>query len=263
MKKSSVITGLICIASLALPVSVFAEENEEEAAPPALAEVWIIVPKTGMEAQFSEALAADKALRAKVGDSRSWQVYTVAFGDHFNSVQFRANFSNWGDQDAYEVEEEEKGFGASWDENVHQYVDHYHRHLESIDWENSHWPEGGGDGPYYGVTTWIGKQGAGPASEAARKEISQIALNEGWASDENNWLWLNRETGKDITMIVSSFASYADMEPPEQSIFEFLTETKGAEKAAALFSDFGSGFSDSDYTIWVHNPELSADTEEE
>lgn len=259
MKKSTVITSLIGAVTLIVPLSLFAEHHEEEAAPPTLSEVWIVTAKSGMEDQFFAALVADKAMRAEGDDSRSWQVFNGMFGDDFGAVAFRACCFSWADQDAYEAEEVEKGFGDSWNENVHQYVDSYERHMETIDFENSHWPEGKGDGPYYGVTTWKAKMGAGPASGEALEAMSQIALEEGWANDDNNWLWHYRETGAPQMMLVSSFASYADMEPPEQSFFEFLTDKKGAEEAAAIFGDFSSGYTGSSYSIWQLNTELSAD----
>jgi len=143
---------------------------------------------------------------------------------------------------------------------VDQYVDHMHRYLEYTDWENSNWSEGENDGPYFGVTSWTVKQGAGPASGAARKKMSQVAIDEGW---ESHWLWLSRIGGKPMTAVVSSFESYADMAPPEQNFFEFMIEKLGAEEAGAMFADFGSGYSGSDYTVWKLNPEMSDPADDE
>lgn len=256
MRKWSVVFGFVGFAMLALPASALAQD--EEAAPPSLTDVWLVVPKAGMESEFFAAIAADKELRDKKNDSRSWEVYTVEMGDHTNVVQFRACCFDWGDEDAYRIEEEEKGFSKHWNEKVEPYIDHYHRQYQKLDYENSHWPDGKGDGPFYGVTTWKIKAGSGPASGAARKKMSQLALNEGWASDENNWLWHWSLAGKPTLMIASSFASYADMAPPEQSFNEFAVEKLGEEEAGELFADFNSGLGGSDYTIWVHQPELSA-----
>ena len=118
MKKSSLIVSIAGIATLILPLSLSAQDQEEEAAIPPLSDVWIIVPKRGMEAQFAEAVAADIALRAAGDDSREWIAYTVEIGHNRNLVQFRSCCFNWADQDAYEAEEDEKGFNANWNENV-------------------------------------------------------------------------------------------------------------------------------------------------
>ena len=206
---------------------------------------------------------ADVAVAFMGDDSREWIAYTVEIGHNRNLVQFRSCCFNWADQDAYEAEEDEKGFNANWNENVDQYVDHYHRYFERIDWENSNWPDEGTDGPYYGVTSWTVKQGAGPAANQARIKLSDVALNQGWSEAGRNWLWLQRIGGKPMTAVVTSFSSYADMEPPEQSFFEFVGEKLGAEEAAAVFGAFGSGFTSSDYTVWLYNEAMSSPSDDE
>ena len=263
MKKLSVLSTFLVTAALLLPLSLFADHHEEEAKAPTMHDVWLVVPKNGMEEEFFAAVAADTALRIEGGDSRAWQIYTVAIGDHPNVVQFRYCCFDWADQDAYDEEEDGAGYNDHWNEKVAPLIEHYHRYFEVSDMENSHWPEGGGNGPFYGVTTWSQKQGTGPESEAARKKMSQTALNDGWATEDNNWMWMSRVGGSPKTILVSSFENFADMAPPEQSFFEFMTETLGAEETGKVFSDFGSGFSGSDYTVWVHQPELSIPYPEE
>ena len=263
MKKSSAVSSFLVTAALLVPLSVFADHHEEEAAAPAMHDVWLVVPKQGMQEKFFAAIAADTALRIEGGDSRAWQVYTVAVGEHPNVVQIRYCCFDWADQDAYDVDEEGKGFNDHWAEKVAPLVEHYHRYFEISDMENSHWPDGEGDGPFYGVTTWSQKLGAGPASSAARVKMSQMAINDGWADSGQNWLWLSRVGGSPKISIVTSYENYAAMAPPEQSFFEFASEKMGAEEAGKLFSDFSSGFSSSDYTVWQHEPELSIPYPEE
>jgi hypothetical protein len=259
MKKTAVITGFIGAVALIAPFSLFADEAED-AAPPPLTDVWMVIPKTGMESQFVAAAEADKVFRKEAGDTRNWSVFTVEIGHHYDVIQFRGCCFSWADQDTYEADDLEKGFADNWNENVDQYVDHYHRYFEYTDWANSNWAEGENDGPYYGVTTWTVKHGAGPASSAARKKLSQVAINEGW---EDQWLWLSRIGGRRQIAIVSSYEKYADMAPPEQSLFEFMTEQLGAEEAAAMFADFDSGFTDSDYTVWKFHPGMSDDPDDD
>ena len=259
MNKASLLAG---VAALLLPLGLPAASHEEQRAP--LTEAWIVVPKPGMEGQFEEAVAAHMAFRDDAGDSRSWQTFTPVIGHNLNVYQFRACCFNWADQDAYVVEDREKSLGENWNANVHQYVDHYHHYLERNDWENSRWPEDGADGPYYGVTTWTWKQGAGAGPGDAREKLSQMAIDGGWGEADNSWLWLQRIGGKPVLAIVSPFASYADMQPPEQSLFEFIAEQMDSEEeAGALFDQFGAGFADSDYTVWVHRPDLSAKSDDE
>lgn len=259
MKKCSFV---VSVAALILPLGVLADSHEEEL--PSLSDVWIVVPKQGMENQFEEAAAAHMAFRADGGDSRNWAGFRVVLGHHINLYQWRYCCFDWADQDAYLVEEEESGFGQHWSENVHQYVDHYHHYFDDADRENSHWPEGESTGPYYAVTSWAMKQGAGPGPGEARKQLSQLALNEGWANEDRKWLWLSRIGGKPMLAIVTEHENYADMAPPEPSFFEFLTEQlESAEEAGALFAEFNSGFTSSDYTVWMYDEGLSMPSDEE
>jgi len=254
MKRSLMVTFA---AILLLPLGLVAQEDGADEAPAPLTDVWMVIPKAGMEAEFAAAAAAEVVAQVEAGSSRSWQAYRPVVGYRLNVVQYRHCCFDWADVDALEAEDTELGLNESWNENVDPYVEHYHHYYERADWENSHWPDEGTSGPYFGVTSWTVKQGAGPASGQAKDKMSQLAINDGWANGDNNWLWFSRIGGKPMTAIVSSYDNYADMEPPEQTFFEYASEKLGAEEAAAMFSDFGNGFSDSDYTVWVYDEALS------
>jgi hypothetical protein len=253
----------IVTASFLMPLSVLAQEEGADEAPPPLTSVWLIVPKKGMEAEFTEAAAAEIKARAEKGESREWQAYRPAVGDNLAVVHYRACCFDWAGQDAAEAEDLELGLGASWAENVGPYVDHYHHYFERADWENSHWPDTGSSGPLFGVTSWTWKMGVGPGPNEARKKLSQIGINDGWVNDENNWIWFSRIGGSPTLSIVSSYENYADMEPPEQSFYAFISEQIGEEEADALFAEFGSGFASSDYTVWRHDENLSSPSSDE
>jgi hypothetical protein len=261
MKKSSLIVSLAGVAALMLPFGLLADSHEGAIERGPISDIWYVVPKRGMEAQFAEAMQAHVAFRAEAGETQGWQAYRVVAGHDISPIAFRKCCFEWADLDAYEAENAEKGLTANFNENVDQYVDHYHHYLERIDWENSNWPEN--DGPFYRVTTWTVKQGAGPGTEEARKKLSDVALNQGWADADHNWVWLSRIVGKPITQIVSSYENYADMAPTEPSFFEFVTEKLGAEEAAAVFSNFGSGFTSADITIWKYDASLSTPSDDE
>ena len=136
-----------------------------------------------------------------------------------------------------------------------------HHSFASVDWDNSHWNEGE-DGPYYGATTWELSASYHPEAYAARVKMSQIALD-GFASDENQWLWITSASGPATLTAVSPFSNYAEMEPPEVTFFAFLIEKLGSEdEAHALYKKFSKGKVKSDYTIWRHVEELSWAAEE-
>ncbi|MBT8086134.1 MAG: hypothetical protein HKN35_13430 [Woeseia sp.] len=256
-KKMKNIISLLSVLILfaATPLSVLAEHHEKQ---PELDDVWMVLPKKGMEAEFSEAVKAHMEWRERQGESRGWDAYTVVLGDNPNIYMFRAGLFDWPEMDGFVKEDGEKGFGKHWNDNVHQYVDHYHHYFERMDFEHSNWPEDENDFKYYGVTTWVWKEDAGSESSEARKTISKILLDEGWGEQGNNWLWHSRIGGKPELKIVSGFENFADMARPEVSLYEFLSEHMGSgEEVQAMFDAFNSGFASSDYTVWAHNEELS------
>ncbi len=263
MKKSSLIVSLAGIAALMLPFGLLADSHEGAMDRGPITDIWYVVPKRGMEAQFAEAMTAHIAFRADAGETQGWQAYRVVAGHDISPIAFRRCCFEWADLDAFEAESAEKGLDANFSENVDQYVDHYHHYVERIDWENSHWPDGEIDGPFYGVTSWTVKQGAGPGTEEARKKLSDVALNQGWSEAGHNWVWVTRIVGKPIVQVVTSKKNYADFEPSKPSFFEFVTEQLGAEEAGAVFGQFGSGFTGSDYTIWKYDASLSTPSDDE
>ena len=258
--KKLIVLGFM--AAFMLPIGAVAQESEGP--PPPLTDVWMVVPKAGMAQEFEAAIAAHMAFRDEHEDSRQWLTFTPVIGEKLGIYQFRACCFNWADQDAYGTEETDKGFNENWGENVDQYVDHYHHYMNRTDWENSHWPDEGTSGPFYGVTTWVWKEDAPSASDKAREQMSQLAKDGGWGEKGGPWLWLDQIGGKDVLALVSPHANYADMAPPEQNFYKFASEELDSEKKAdAMFKNFSSGFASSDYTVWVHREELSSASDEE
>lgn len=249
------LSGLAAAILAATPLAVLADNHES---PAELASVWIIAPKTGESAAFEKAMREHAAMREKGEDSRDWGVYSVALGDHMGIYQVRYCCFDWADQDAYAAENAEKGFGEHFQKTVMPHVDHMHHYIERMDYETSSWPEDLGDHQFYGVTSWVWKEGAGSGSSEARKKITQALLDTGWG-DDNHWLFHSRVGGKPMIMVAVPYENYADMAPPEKTMYEFLLENSDmdAEELDATFQAFGSGFSSSDYTVWQSRPDLS------
>jgi len=254
-KFESLTIAAVAVTALAMaPLTAMAQDDE---APPPLSDVWIMVPKQGMESDFEEAIKTHMAFRVDAGESWQWNTYTPVAGDRLDMYQFRYCCFDWADMDDYMAEEAQEAMGTHWDETVHPYVDHYHHYFERTDWENSHWPEGDGEGPYYEVTTWTWKADAGSSSGEARKKMSQAAIEHGWGDTGANWMWMFRMHGKPKLMLVSSFEDYADMAMPDPGFFEFMSEALSEEEVESMFADFDSGFSSVETTLWRHRPELS------
>ncbi len=252
--KERLTAGLVVAAALLLaPYAALADNHE-----PDLSSVWIIAPKKGEAAEFEKALREHAAMREKGGDSRDWQIYSVAVGDHMGIYQVRHCCIDWADEDAYNAENADKGFGEHFQKTVAPHVDSMQHYFERMDMENSYWPNDMGQKPYYGVTSWIWKEDASPEVGEVRKQMSQALMEAGWGEEEP-WLWMSRIGGKPMLMIVSPYDSYADMAPPEQNMYEYMLEKSEmtGEEMDAVFATFGAGFASSDYTVWQFRPDLS------
>ncbi|MDX1404582.1 MAG: hypothetical protein R3192_08590 [Woeseiaceae bacterium] len=251
MKKTSFFTSLFATALLLVPLGIFAQDDERAS----LTDVWYVVPKSGMNAQFEAAAKQHIAFRRDAGDTRNWQSYAAVLGSNPTVYQWRAGGLQWADMDAYIAEDAAKGYSDHWFANVDQFVDHYHHYMEEAEFENSKWPEGLPQRPYYGVTSWKINQAAGMDGYEARVELSKIGIEEGW---EENWLWLTRTGGSPMLMVVSELENMAAMVPPEQDFFEFVAEKRSEEEAADLFGKFSARYVDQSFTIWAHRPDLSS-----
>ena len=69
MKKSSLIVSLAGVAALMLPFGLLADSHEEGMDRGPISDIWYVVPKRGMEAQFTEAMTAHMAFRAEAGET--------------------------------------------------------------------------------------------------------------------------------------------------------------------------------------------------
>lgn len=246
--------------ALALPLSVVADDHET---PPPLTDVWLIVPKQGMETKFEAALKAHAQYRVDQGESAQWTIYTPVVGDNMNVYQIRSCCHDYAGIDTIVSESAEKGLNAHFNKNVRQYVDHTHHYLERNDWEHSHMPEEAGPHRYFWVTTWKWKVDAGPGPDEARKRFSLIAKEQGWADADHQWLWLSRIGGEPVLMLVTPLENWADAAPSDPSFYDFLVERLGSTEAAdALFEEFDSGFKSFSETVWMERGDLSASAED-
>jgi len=234
---------------------------EEEATPPNLANMWVVHVKANMAGEFEAAFKEHIAFREEQGDPNSWNVFTVAVGSDLSTYSIRSCCHDWADFDSYEAWEAEAGAGTHWNANVDQFVNSYEHYFSAIDFENSNWPEAGTEVNFVGVTYWNVKPGAGAGMNAAKAKMSTLAKEHGWP---RNWSWASPIGGGGGLVLVSPFATYADMQAPEQNFADFLTEHMGSEEAAIeLLNGFSSSASDSNYTIYRYRKDLSSPSDEE
>jgi hypothetical protein len=246
----SLCIGLFCLA----PLSVLAQES-----PAPLAEVWIVTPKIGQMSEFQAALKAHTDLRKSQGDPRAWQVYTAIVGDTLDRYAIRNCCVNWADLDSFDRwDKSNPDVLGDWYENVAPYVEKMEHYFSEVDWSDSNYSTDSGPFRYFRVTDWQLERGMESVFEGAKEQISQIALNQGWANAERNWLWTTQIGGSPTASVVVPHKNFASMARGDETISEFLGKHMNSREAAAeLIQKFSSSTSSESTTIWEHLPDLS------
>jgi hypothetical protein len=228
----------------------------QDEAPGNVVEMWVVHAKD--PAAFETAIKAHMPIRKANGDPFDWQTFTRTTGDELNTYYLRHCCFAWNDRDAYDTwEASATAVNEDWLQNVDPHVASYEHHFEQIDFENSYWPDGEETIKFVGVTTYDISAGSWQTFDAAKNELSQIAINNGWASDEHRWAWISSVDGPTTISLGIPFENYADMTDPEPSFFDFLSGQIGPEAAAEKFAAFTGATDGSHYQIYTHRPELS------
>lgn len=250
VRRQNSLTALVVLSLLFASVSAQAQDES----PPNVADLWIVTVDYSNAPAFEEALKTHLAAREEAGDPRDWQTYTAVAGGELDTYGVRYCCFKWADADAYEEWTLTSGIMGHWNENVAQYVEDYRHEFSVLDLENSNWPQEAPDYRYFGITSWTLKPGPAVSRQAALKALSAVGKEHGWSRP---WAWTSRVGGDAELSLVTPYVDFADMEPPEQGFFEFAAEHLGMEETARLFSEFGSSFWSSEYTILVHRRDLS------
>ncbi len=247
-------TLFLAIILLACSFSAWAQEDTGN-----LAEVWVMTVDMDSQPAFEEAFKSHLAVRKEHEDPFTWNVYTAETGDDLSTYLVRACCFSWADKDAYDAwSDKNPDVENDWSQNVHPHVAKYGHHYSTIDFANSHWPEGNADHRFVGVTDYHIKTGHASQFAAIMGELSQIALNEGWAEAGHHWAWSNSVDGTATTHLVIPYKNYADMADPDPTFYEFLSQHLGSEQAAGeMFQRFNDAMTGSEYHIYEHRSDLS------
>jgi len=227
-------------------------------APPPLAEIWYVTSKAGHDAELRKAMGEHMAFRSEHGDPRTWEVYTPILGEDLNRYAIRFCCFNWADQDSY----------RAWQAGATEINEHYNKHVvphtekaaryfESIDWANSHWVEAASSYKFIAVTEFNIKPGSGQDFDAARDSMSQIALNQGWATDDHPWLWASTIGGKLQESVIIPHENFASFERGQENFMSFLSRHMGSEAAAKLGKQFSEASWSTEFQIWEQQDDLS------
>ncbi|HKJ16159.1 MAG TPA: hypothetical protein VJ984_02260 [Xanthomonadales bacterium] len=224
-----------------------------------VAEAWIVNVDMASQPAFEEAFKAHVDVRKKHNDPFEWHVYVQETGNSMSTYMIRACCFAWAEKDAYETwGEENPEVNADWGEYVHPHVSSYGHHYSTLDFANSNWPDDGSEINFVGVTSYQIKTGHSAQFEAVKAELSQIALNEGWAQAGHHWAWTSSVDGANTVNLAVPHENFASMATPDPDFFQFLSQHLGSEEAAAgIFQRFTDATDGSDYTIYRHRSDLS------
>ena len=258
MIKRSASTILTVLAALFVFLPGIAAAQETT---PPLAEMWMMTIKPGHGPEFNKALAEHMKFRSENGDPRDWQTYTPLLGEELNRAGVRYCCFNWADLDSYrEWGKNNEKVGEHFDKHVAPHVDHYAHYFETMHWNNSHWADSADGATLYAVTEFHVKPGHGADFRAARDKLLQIALNQGWATEEHSWIWTSTIGGAPVEGIVIPYKNFAGLDREADSFSRFLAEHLGEDGAAELMKTFASSTSGSNYQIWEHQKDLSMES---
>ncbi len=246
MKK--ILTVLFCLSML--PALSFAEEKK----PTLLADVWSITPNYGQESEFYSALKEHIKFRKEKKDPREWNIYNQVVGNDLNTYVIRACCFEWEAQDSYIEWGQKEGVNQHFNSTVGQYVAHASHNLSILDQKNSYWSDDV-DASYVGVTSYKLKNGSNKKFDKALESIVDILKDNKWP---RNFAFSYPVTGETNRMTIATpYKNYADMAPPEVSIFKFVSDhLKSEKKAQKMFDDFSSGIESSSYYIYQENTSL-------
>lgn len=229
----------------------------QNTAPP-LAEMWLVTPKADHGSDFYEALKKHTAFREEHEDPRSWQVYTPMLGDKLNQYAIRYCCFSWADQDSYDAwGDEAKKISAHFQEHVAPHVESWEHYFESIDWKNSHWVAENGPYKMFAVTEFNLKPGEARNFNAAREKMSQIALNQGWATKDRSWLWATTIGGKQQQSVIIPLRKFADLDRDGDTFVRFLSKHMTATAVEDLMQQFNGASWNTNYQIWKLQDDLS------
>lgn len=218
------------------------------------AEVWVVTVKDGMDSEFREAFKDHIKYRVRKNDPWEWRTYTPIIGDDLNHYVIRYCCTDHAGLDSYRQWTQEAKTGEHWNEKVDPTVASYRHYLQTVDFDNSNWPEGDPAFQLFGVTRYTHKMGVASSIEAGKTALSTSAKEGNWP---RSWAWLRNTGGAGNLELVVPYMDYAEMAPTEESFAEFLARLHGADKAGEMLQSFSDNFTATDYTVYRYLPDMS------
>ncbi len=254
MKRMSNVVRVACFGILmSLAISSSAQEPAKN-----IAESWLLTIKAGQTAEFEAAFTAHAGVRANHGDPRVWRALTPMMGEYGTRYLIRTCCFAWADQDEYQAwEAGNPEVLQDWLNHVQPHIQTINHNFSELDFKHSHWPNTPSDLKFVGVNSWEITPAQESDFRAARTELSQVLLNNGFATADRNWTWSETVGGSRRVSLAVPYASYAAMNRDRARLYNFLSEHMGPEGAGDLLARFAGSATHSTYQVWVLRPDLT------
>ena len=230
MNKKNWVIGLTTLACLCMATMGFS--NGE----PHFGMMYVVEGKAGKELKLYDAIREHVAWRQEHGDPWSWDLYQEIVGENLGTY----HIASWG-HTMSEIDDYQEFLAKGhvpWVENVMPYVARETSLILEFEPEISNWPEGTVPN-YVLVIDYTIKTGQMWKFMDSVKAIHKTIMDNNHPilySFQNTWAG---STG-DIMSLAIPAATLAELEGPEENVFELMVRIHGEEKAVKVFEDMNS-----------------------
>lgn len=220
-----------------------------------LTRMWKIVPKSGMENQFEEALKAHIEWRIQNNDPWEWNAYRQIAGEDMNAIFYRSHGHTWAEVDEYAESTFSEKADEHWNNTMSALVHHAVSYFDETNQEITNWPEDA-EYHYFQVIDYHVKPGHTRQFESTASEIHKVLQDAKYPMPYSmHW----SVTGPKLpnAFLVFPAEKLAGFDDPEKTVFEVVADTKGEQGAAELFESFGTNVLSQEGAIYKWDEEMS------
>lgn len=252
MRSAILGSVLLTSALLALPDSSAAQD---------LAEVYQLTPKEGQAPALESALKGHAQWREEQDDPWSWNVYQVALGERYGTFVVRSSGHSWSDFDGY-LEQFGSRAIPEFQAHVAPLVSETRTSIVRMDTALSRVPEDPSDFSVFSVTTYDLEPGQGEDFYQVVEQVHEAAVEHDYAGHYFVY-HIEYGAGAEDARIVVPHTSWSDLEPPEETLGDVVSQAYGEEKTAEIFDRFSESFRSAENMVVVARPDLSVNPPDE
>ena len=247
MRRHPLTTGLLTTIAIGIfSCALVAEDNKVN-------QMYHIKIKPGHQAAFYADLAEHAAWRRENGDPWTWWVHRVVNGVDDGDCLIRSGAVSWAEMDAY-AEFGGKGGDKFW-ETVGEHVEDSHSWIGRLDEKHLRWHPEMDKLSLVSLIHYHVKPGMMESFMGAIDKFHGAIVEHDYPTYYAFDLPING-TPSNIVTLALLFENYADMEPQEEQIWEFMGRVLGDE-AQSTMEAFRDSVQHTDSKIIRYLPELS------